>query len=1059
MGNKQRILACILMALQCSAFGQNPFITSVNKTDAATKEVVTIHGRDFGTDPAVIKVFFGAVRGEIKTIHDHLLQVRVPAGTTFDHISVTNTSSGLTGYSTDPFFLNYRGEPGISAPDFSAQSDFTAQSGLYDLCLCDFNNDNKVDVATASSSSNFITLFQNTSTPGNINLIGSNFRVNARTLHVRCGDLNGDGRPDIVLSEGSDGDDVFILVNNGNFNFTLQSIKLLGIKVKRIAIADLDLDGKPEIVVTNTGGNVVTILPNQSSLSAISFAAPVNITLSQASSTDALEIADLNGDGLPEIVTSQYQADSENKLFICLNKGAFNFNDLQVIVVNKAISNLRIGDLDGDQKPDIAIARLTGSDVSVYLNNSSGSQLSFKQPLFFITESLPAGMDFGDFDGDGKADIAVSTIAKSISVLNNTTASPGTGSFAPVVKLNATYINRNIKNADMDGDGKPDIVFTSVDDFSDIPVPASKISVMRNLSCMVPVVTPNGGALNVCTGTPLRLMATVGGGITYQWFKDGAVTPLKSGAEAFLDITASGEYTVNALSVGCTRISNAVQVTVTPPSTGLTQSTSNARSNSPVCSDNALNLEVNDVGATEYRWSGPRGFSQTVTMPAFSRPNFTLADAGLYVVEMITGTCVAKTDSTLVEGVSVPAFNISFSGKPNFCSGNTKALQLTPRLSSGFAFQWYEKTRGLIPEATFDQYGADASGEYYAMVTSNNAGCLPIETGAVLISALTPPVAAFEAPPSGCKGSEVIFSQQSNTDPGAVTVFRWALGNGDTSGEESPHYAYNGAGTFGVTLTVTYEGVEACLATASKPIEIITPVKPVISATATSLCEGEPIGLTIDGPFTSITWSNSESSATINVTAAGNYSVTTIDDKGCAASDQITLNQKPIPTLSVSADKQAIAAGQTVQLLATGADVYSWSPGKTLNDSTLSNPLAIPVSTTTYIVTGTLSGGCSATGSIAIMVSGEVINIAVPILFSPNGDNINESWIIEGVENYPECSLNVFDKRGGKVFETVGYRNNWDGSIKGTPLPGGVYYYVFGCPNKKALTGTVTVIR
>lgn len=183
-------------------------------------EIVTLHGSDFGNDPSKIKVFFGAAQGQIKTITNQIMEVRTPAGASFDNISVTNIFSGLTGYAPGQFFLNYHGEQGIVESEFSVQTDFTAQSGLYDLCLCDFNNDNKVDVATASTNSNLITIFENGSTSGTINLTGNNFLINARTMHVKCGDLNGDGRPDIVLSEGegSDGDRIFILMNNGSCN-------------------------------------------------------------------------------------------------------------------------------------------------------------------------------------------------------------------------------------------------------------------------------------------------------------------------------------------------------------------------------------------------------------------------------------------------------------------------------------------------------------------------------------------------------------------------------------------------------------------------------------------------------------------------------------------------------------------------------------------------------------------------------------------------------------------------------------------------------------------------
>src|SRR6185295_15871721 len=103
---------------------------------------------------------------------------------------------------------------------------------------------------------------------------------------------------------------------------------------------------------------------------------------------------------------------------------------------------------------------------------------------------------------DGKPDIVVaSVVSKSITVLNNN-STPGNLLFNATI-IPTTYINREVRIADMDNDGKPDITFTSVDDNNN-SVPASKISIMRNASCMTPAVTP-GGPLTICTGFSLRL--------------------------------------------------------------------------------------------------------------------------------------------------------------------------------------------------------------------------------------------------------------------------------------------------------------------------------------------------------------------------------------------------------------------------------------------------------------------------------------------------------------------------------------------------------------------------
>jgi gliding motility-associated-like protein len=1021
-------------------------------------EVITLHGSDFGDDPEHLKVFFGGAKGEIKNLNDHVILVRTPYGATFDAIRVTNSATGLTAEAPRKFFLNYKGDHGIASPGFSAQSDFQAQSGLYDLCLADFNDDGKLDVATASNNSNIVTLFQNNSTPGNLQLIPKDFVVNARTLHAQSGDLNSDGRPDIILTEGADGNRVFILRNNGGFNFALQTISLPGIKVKQVAVQDLDLDGKPELVVTNTGGNALTILPNQSTLATISFSTALSLALPQASSTDAVAIGDLNQDGFPEIITSQYQADSGNKLFIIVNKGLFDFSDINVITVNKAISSIRLADVDADSKPDLVVARLTGSDISVYRNMST-SDIAFDEPSFFITESLPVGMDFSDFDGDGRLDIAVGSIARSVSVLNNIGTGTGTSAFAPVVKLSATFVNRNLRAADMDGDGKPDIVFTSVDDFSGVPVPASRISVMRNLGCMVPSITPEG-PLTICAGNPLQLKATSGGGTIYQWRKEGSPSPLKTGSENFLEVATSGTFKVTALGAGsCSKESALVQVTETSPSAPLLAGSADAQSNSPVCSDNALLLRVNDLGATEYKWRGPDGFSQSATTPELQRLAVTRDAAGLYVVDMIAGNCVAKTDSTLVEVLAVPDFAISFSGDEKFCAGAVKALTVTPDAGSGFAYQWYERTTGMIAGAVSNAYAAQAGGEYYATVTPPSPGCAAKETPAVTLTTLEPPVANFHMDASACTGVAIAFTQQSTSDPAATVNSQWTFGNGKSSSETDPSTSYETAGIFEVTLTLSYEGITGCTSTRINPIAIVAPVIPQIVSSATTMCEGEAVSLSVYEPFPSIKWSTGITSSAIDIPAPGEYSVQTIDANGCASDDHVTIVSKPVPVLTVSADKTAIAAGQSVTLHATGADLYQWSPGRTLNDSTISDPVASPQQATTYTVRGSLMQGCADTASVTIQVNGEVVNIKVPALFSPNGDNANETLVIEGVENYPDCSLNVFDRRGGKVFSTHGYQNNWDGTYNGSPLPEGVYFYVFTCPNNKAKTGTIALIH
>jgi gliding motility-associated-like protein len=124
--------------------------------------------------------------------------------------------------------------------------------------------------------------------------------------------------------------------------------------------------------------------------------------------------------------------------------------------------------------------------------------------------------------------------------------------------------------------------------------------------------------------------------------------------------------------------------------------------------------------------------------------------------------------------------------------------------------------------------------------------------------------------------------------------------------------------------------------------------------------------------------------------------------------------------------------------------------------ATSSAPVAMPSSTTTFTVTGTSSeadGSCTGEGEVTVTVTNQ--GAFFPLAFSPNGDGDNEVWEITG--NDPDCLMTIFDGRGRRIFEKKS--ENWDGTFDGKPVPEGTYYYVYGCPNAKPVTGTVLVFR
>src|SRR5690606_18794679 len=141
-------------------------------------------------------------------------------------------------------------------------------------------------------------------------------------------------------------------------------------------------------------GSNVTILVNQSTTAAISFSTThITLNIPGAASTDGLAVNDLDGDNLPDIVTSQFLTPTSN-LFIFKNTsipGNISFNSPQTITHTGPVVNLETGDLDGDNKPEIVTTQLLTSSVSVFRNRSTTSP-AFDPPVDFLTDGHPWGL-------------------------------------------------------------------------------------------------------------------------------------------------------------------------------------------------------------------------------------------------------------------------------------------------------------------------------------------------------------------------------------------------------------------------------------------------------------------------------------------------------------------------------------------------------------------------------------------------------------------------------------------------------------------------------------------
>jgi gliding motility-associated-like protein len=389
------------------------------------------------------------------------------------------------------------------------------------------------------------------------------------------------------------------------------------------------------------------------------------------------------------------------------------------------------------------------------------------------------------------------------------------------------------------------------------------------------------------------------------------------------------------------------------------------------------------------------------------------------------------------------------------CQGSNATLSVDN--ISGHTYQWFRDGVSMAGQTT-PNLTASLEGDYTCRVTNTILSC-SVDTSPYTLTVLTTPVSAFTVDASACVGEVLTYTNSSTFDNRGTAVYSWNFGDGQSSTLQSPTHAYATANAMTTSLGVSYSGVAGCLNSSNKIINVVAAVKPVITPSTTSACAGQDVTLTVTGSFTSLTWDHGPTGTPVTVNQPGTYKVTSVDANTCVDSAQVVIAALPGPTLTLTADKTLIVPSESAQLTASGADTYSWSPAEGLNDPNIANPLATPASTTTYVVSASVTGGCTVQDSVKIevIVNGNIIN--PPKFFSPNGDTQNDLWVIPSVDQYPDCTLVIYDVNGRKVYEKTGYANEWNGTFNGNPVPEGTYYYAFGCPDGKRASGNVLIVR
>jgi hypothetical protein len=293
--------------------------------------------------------------------------------------------------------------------------------------------------------------------------------------------------------------------------------------MQSLAVADLNGDGKPDIITANGASNSVSIFQNQSTIGNISLTAPINFAVANYASDVA--IADLDGDGNPDFAALIMNNGTVSVFRNLGSGGTLTTNSFasQVVFPGGAPDrHICIGDMDGDGKLDIATADWTSDQISVLRNTTSGPGItssSFAPTVNFGTGGWANNLTLGDLNGDGKLDIVVASQLPSLfSVFQNTSA-PGsftTGSLAARVDLTSGYNPDGPAIGDLNGDGKPDLVLPNTYS-SNIFIFANSVPIS-----LLPQITGQPQDAYVYAFGTASFSVTATGASSYQWLFNGS---------------------------------------------------------------------------------------------------------------------------------------------------------------------------------------------------------------------------------------------------------------------------------------------------------------------------------------------------------------------------------------------------------------------------------------------------------------------------------------------------------------------------------------------------------
>lgn len=338
----------------------------------------------------------------------------------------------------------------LGAQQFLPPASYPVGKTPTSVAVGNFNHDGKPDLAVADSQSGAVGILLGKG--GGVFGSPTKYQAGNTPVWVAAADLNGDGNLDLAVADSVTGG-VSVLLGEGTGAFQPPVFYRTGGCPNSAATGDLNGDHKVDLVVSNSCSSTVSVLLGRGNGT---FGRAADYSTGSGSEPGSVVLGDLNGDGKPDVVTANFQDDVVSVL---LGNGDGTLQPHVDYPTGTFPTSVALGDFNRDGILDLAVNSSTSygpGGLSVMLGNGDGT---FQPAVDYTTQVYPFAVQAGDFNRDGKLDLAVVSFEESTVdlFLGN-----GDGTFQSYVPYATGEGPVQLAVADLNGDHAPDIVTVNV---------------------------------------------------------------------------------------------------------------------------------------------------------------------------------------------------------------------------------------------------------------------------------------------------------------------------------------------------------------------------------------------------------------------------------------------------------------------------------------------------------------------------------------------------------------------------------------------------------------------